>query len=165
MTAPVSGPVTGVSGTYLYPIVPAEVTQIVAVDIPGGDFWVVRAPDGQQESLIDRYSLEAALVTGNAIVPVWSDPEALVRVHGLTPLVAATKALAVEVFGPAATLKLEIVHDPESGSPSLVLLLRIAEEQSALRSAFMRRYSREITIPEPAPIPVILWDYADSVSA
>lgn len=161
-----SSGITIANGPFLFPaVVPDDVTRIVAVEIPGDDYWVVVPPEGQREALVDRYSLEAALVTGNAIVPVWSDPDLLVRVHGLAPLVTATMTLMAEVFGPSATLALEIVHDPDSGAPTLVMSLRIGRDQGDLRRVFSRRYARETILPENAPIPVILWEYADTVPA
>lgn len=129
------------------------------------DAFTIRVPIGQRHTTITMVDLASVTMTGGPVAPIWSDAERVVDYYGLRPLVQAARGIVLEVFGRKAHLCPEVVHEPDSGAPSLVLRIQIAEGQGDLRRAFSKRYARETTLPENAPVPVVLWDYADAVSA
>ena len=167
MTEPKAGGIarTGTSSAVVFPFVADDETHIVAVDVPGDDYWVVRTAEGLREALVSRFELDQALVTGNKVVPAWSSPEALMRTCGLGPLAERALAILHEIFGSTASISAELADSPESRHPSLVLRLEVPGELRHLRHTFLDRYVREAVIPPNAPVPALLWAYRDAVPA
>jgi hypothetical protein len=141
-----------------------EAAAVQALDIPR-DTYLVRAEHGHRETVITLYDLSKASTVGNAVAPAWSDPLAVIEMGRLGPLVDATTNILHGVFGAAASLRPEIVRDPESPVPSLALVLVVPRAMRHLRSEFFDRYARETVIPEGAPVPVLSWEYLDAVPA
>jgi len=154
---------TAVSSETAFAI-PAESPAVFPVADLAGAF-TTRAGAGERFTTVTKFDLDSAAMTGGPVVPVWANAESVVDVYGLRPLVEKARSIVLEVFGLSASLALEVVRDPDSGTPSLLLRIQITETQSELRRDFSRRYARETMLPEDAPVPVILWDYDNAVSA
>lgn len=159
MTSPsLSLPETAVST----PQMPDE-AGVVSLDIPV-DSYLVRSAKGQRETVVTQYDLSVAdSVTGNDVIPSWSDPDVLVEAYRLGPLVDTCDQMLRALFGDSSSIRPGIERDPDSATPSLVLWLDVPRSARRLRHEFLSRYARETIIPEGAPVPVLLWEYHDAV--
>jgi len=133
---------------------------VISLRLPG-DPYVVRAPRGQRETIVTPYDLAHADADANPVVPSWSDPQVLVQVYRLGPVVDQCQHILGVMFGDAAVVRPAI--EPGESGPSLVLWLSVSRTQRHLRHDFMARFAREIIIPGDAPAPALLWEYHDAV--
>ena len=137
---------------------------VIALDIPG-EVYLIRAEKGQRETLLTQYDLSRARVEGSPITPSWSDPKVVIETHGLGELLGTAERILREIFGANTTIRPGVEQDPESSVPSLVLWLCVPRSLRHLRHEFVRRYARETTIPDGAPVPGLMWEYSDAVPA
>ncbi|HLA88896.1 MAG TPA: hypothetical protein VJL28_00510 [Gemmatimonadaceae bacterium] len=142
-------------------IAPGKAAIIPLIDPPQA--VVVRAAEGERDTVVTKMDLTTALVGGNPIVPTWTDPSLVIAAYGLSGVRQATERLLREVFGSDAAVRDEIEVDPESRKANLVFTLVISVAQRGLRGSFLDRYARETTLPDGAPVPGLLWDYRDAV--
>ena len=117
--------------------------------------------------MVDRaYARMPGSAPAQAAVTVdWDDLEQVVDVYGLRELLETTRQIMREVFGAGSSLRLDVLYDPYSGNPNLLFYIRITDDQIELCRGFRHRYARETTLIENAPMPIVLWDYADAVPA
>lgn len=158
-------------------IAPEQAKFPIWKDVPGV-YSAISIGKGQRG---DAYYLDAnTTVLGNALEntfriiatagdstphTVWADAESVVKSYGLTATRDNARSILAQMFGPTAELALEVASDPTSLSPSLVFRLCVPRSMREKRQAFVGRYAHEITLPERAPAPVLMWTYQDDVSA
>lgn len=146
------------------PVVGLPDAPAVAALVPG-DLYVIRTEKGQREAVITQYDLTHATIVGNAVSPAWSDPGLVIDAYGLGQAMDTSEDILRGLFGAAATIRPSIERDPDSSFPSLVFYLVVPRTMRHLRHDFVERFTREVTIPEGAPVPALLWEYVDAIPA